>query len=37
VGLDKNFGLKIADPPTAKVVLQSVNTMAEAIRKNAAI
>lgn len=37
VGLDKNFGLKIADPPTAKVVLQSVNTMAEAVRKNATI
>jgi acyl carrier protein len=34
VGLDKNFGLKIADPPTAKVVLQSVNTMADAVRKN---
>ena len=36
VGLDKNFGLKIADPPTAKVVLHSVNTIAEAVRKNSA-
>jgi acyl carrier protein len=34
VGLDKNFSLKIADPPTAKIVLQSVNTIAEAVRKN---
>ncbi len=32
VALDKNFGLKIADPATAKVVLQSVNTIAEAVR-----
>jgi acyl carrier protein len=36
VGLDKNFGLKIADPSAAKVVLQSVNTIAEAVRKNSA-
>ncbi len=33
VALDKNFGLKIPDPPTAKVVLQSVNTMAEAVQR----
>jgi acyl carrier protein len=33
VALDKNFGLKIPDPPTAKVVLQNVNTMAEAVQK----
>ena len=32
VALDKNYGLKIADPPTAKVILQSVNTIAAAIR-----
>jgi acyl carrier protein len=33
VALDKNFGLKVPDPAIAKVVLQSVNTMAEAIQK----
>jgi len=37
VGLDKNFGLRIADPPTAKVVLQSVNTIADAVRKNSVV
>jgi acyl carrier protein len=36
VALDKNFGLKIPDPPTAKVVLQNVNTMAEAVQKKMA-
>jgi acyl carrier protein len=36
VALDKNFGLKIPDPPTAKVVLQNVNTIAEAVQKKAA-
>ena len=36
VALDKNFGLKIPDPPTAKVGLQSVNTMAEAVQKKLA-
>ena len=36
VALDKNFGLKIPDPPTAKVVLQNVNTMAEAVQKRMA-
>ena len=36
VALDKNFGLKIATPAVAKVVLQSVNTIAAAIQeKNA--
>jgi acyl carrier protein len=34
VGLDKNFGLKVPDPAAAKVILQSVNTIAEAVRKN---
>ena len=33
VGLDKHFGLKIPDPATAKVVLQNVNTIAEAVVK----
>ena len=32
VALDKNFGLKIPDPAAAKVVLQSVDTIVEAIR-----
>jgi acyl carrier protein len=32
VTLDKNFGLKIPDPAAAKVVLQSVNTMASAVQ-----
>jgi len=36
VALDKNFGLKIPDPPTAKVVLQNVTTMAEAVQKKMA-
>jgi acyl carrier protein len=36
VALDKNFGLKIPDPETAKQILQSVNTMAEAVRKKMA-
>ena len=31
VALDKNYGLKIADPETARQVLQSVNTMAAAV------
>ena len=34
VGLDKNFGLKVPDPAAAKVILQSVNTIAEAVQKN---
>ncbi|HEU5125608.1 MAG TPA: acyl carrier protein [Verrucomicrobiae bacterium] len=36
VALDKNFGLKIPDPATAKVVLLSVNTIAEAVQKKLA-
>ena len=36
VGLDKNFGLKIPDPAAAKQVLQSVNTIAEAVQKKVA-
>ena len=31
VALDKNFGLKIADPAAAKQILQSVNTIADAV------
>jgi acyl carrier protein len=31
VALDKNFGVKIADPAAAKKVLSSVNSIAEAI------
>ena len=34
VALDKNFGLKIPDPATAKEVLQSVKSMAAAVRKH---
>jgi acyl carrier protein len=33
VALDKNFGLKVPDPATAKVILQSVNTMAAAVQQ----
>jgi acyl carrier protein len=34
VALDKNFGLKIPDPGAAKEILQSVNSIAEAVQKN---
>ena len=36
VALDKTFGLKIADPAAAKQILQSVNTIADAVRQNTA-
>src|SRR5258707_12870915 len=36
VALDKNFGLKIPDPAAAKKILQSVNTIAEAVREKLA-
>ncbi len=36
VALDKNFGLKIPDPATAKRILHSVNTIAEAVRQKLA-
>ena len=36
VALDKNFGLKVADPAAAKVILQSVNTIAAAVQKHQA-
>ena len=31
VALDKNFGLKVPDPAAAKEILQSVNTIAQAV------
>jgi acyl carrier protein len=34
VALDKNYGLKIADPEAAKLVLKSVSTIAEAVAKH---
>ena len=36
VALDKNFGLKIPTPAVAKVVLQSVNTIAAAVQEKSA-
>jgi acyl carrier protein len=33
VALDKTFGLKIPDPAAAKTILQSVNSIAEAVQK----
>jgi acyl carrier protein len=33
VALDKTFGLKIADPGAAKQILQSVDTIAEAVQR----
>jgi acyl carrier protein len=36
VALDKNFGLKIPDPGAAKLVLQNVTTIAEAVQKHSA-
>jgi acyl carrier protein len=37
VALDKQFGLKIRDPEMAKQILQSVNTIAQAVREKAAV
>ncbi|HXJ57445.1 MAG TPA: acyl carrier protein [Verrucomicrobiae bacterium] len=34
VALDKQFGLKIPDPVAAKEILQSVNTIAQAVAAN---
>ena len=34
VALDKNYGLKIIDPGTAKHILQSVSTIASAIERH---
>ena len=36
VALDKTYGLKIADPAAAKQILQSVNTISEAVRQKMA-
>ena len=36
VALDKTFGLKIADPAAAKQILQSVNTMVQAVQQRMA-
>ena len=36
VALDKNYGLKIPDPETARKVLHSVNTIAEALAAHGA-
>lgn len=36
VALDKNYGLKIADPEAAKLVLKSVSSIAEAVAKHQA-
>ena len=33
VALDKNFGLKVPDPATAREVLQNINSMAAAIER----
>jgi len=35
VMLDKHFGVKIPDPETARRILQSVNTIAAAVEKQA--
>lgn len=34
VALDKNYKLKIQDPAAAKEILQTVNTIAAAVRRN---
>lgn len=36
VALDKNFGVKISDAAAAKVVLQSVNSIAKAVEQKVA-
>ena len=33
VALDKNYGLKIPDPETAKKILQSVNSIVDALEQ----
>ena len=35
VALDKNYGLKIPDPATAKEILQTVSTVAAAVARHA--
>ena len=36
VALDKNYGLKVADPEAARQILQNVSTIAEAVAKHQA-
>jgi acyl carrier protein len=36
VALDKNFGLKIPDPAAAKVILQNVTTITDAVQQKLA-
>ena len=36
VALDKNFGLKVADPAAAKEILSSVNTIVNAVLRHKA-
>jgi acyl carrier protein len=36
VALDKTYGLKIADPEAARQILQTVNTIVDAVVKNQA-
>jgi acyl carrier protein len=36
VALDKNFGLKVPNPEAARQILESVNTMAEAVHQQQA-
>lgn len=36
VALDKNFGIKIADPSAAREILQNVNSMVAAVEKKLA-
>lgn len=36
VALDKKYGLKIADPPTAREILQTVASMADAVNRHLA-
>jgi acyl carrier protein len=37
VALDKNYGLKIPDPETARKIIHSVNTIAGAIEKHQSV
>jgi len=37
VALDKNFGLKVADPVAAKEILQSVNSMVTAVQRSSGL
>jgi len=37
VALDKTFGLKIADPAEAKLILHSVNSIAQAVQEKLAM